>query len=408
MTSSNTEPDTDSSSNSDPDGSEDSLFGDLLVLDMGTWIAAPVATTILADYGARVIKIEMPGTGDDYRWLTTMPAMPQAKVNYTWLMDGRNKESITLNLKSEDGQKILHSLVENCDVLVTNQPMPVRERFKTRFDDLQPINPSMIYASLTAYGESGPDRDLEGFDLVAYWARSGLMDRVRGVDADPAGAVPGMGDHPSAVTLYSAIVTALLRRERTGKGGHVHTSLLANGIWAASCLAQAGWAGASFPEPGAIAHRTHYAAADGRYLQITMIRTPERIDALLGLVGADDLIGRFAETPADVFSNRVAAGFAERSSDEWLQAASDIGLPISRLSRFDELPDDPQVVAAGILLQPAEGTSMPVIDHPINVDDLPREAVQRAPEVGEHTRTVLTELGYSDGELRRLADEGII
>lgn len=387
---------------------EDGLFSDLLVLDMGTWIAAPVATTILADYGARVIKIEMPGTGDDYRWLTTLPGMPQADVNYTWLMDGRNKESITLNLKADEGQRILHSLVEHCDVLVTNQPMPVRERFKTGYDDLKHLNPSMIYASLTAYGESGPDRDLEGFDLVAYWARTGLMDRVRAVGAEPAGAVPGMGDHPSAITLYSAIVTALLRRERTGEGSHVHTSLLANGVWAASCLAQAGWAGASFPEPGSVAHRTLYPAADGRYLQITMIRTPERIDALLTMLGVDELIGRFAEvTPAE-FNERVAEGFARHSSDEWLTAAAEAGLPISRIGRFDELPDDPQVQAAGVLLPPPAGSAMPVIDHPINVDGLPRESVTRAPDVGEHTRSVLTELGYNDEDIRKLATAGVI
>ena len=390
------------------DAGEAGLFSDLLVLDMGTWIAAPVATTILADYGARVIKIEMPGTGDDYRWLTTLPGMPQADVNYTWLMDGRNKESITLNLKTDEGQRILHSLVEHCDVLVTNQPMPVRERFKTRYEDLKHLNPAMIYASLTAYGESGPDRDLEGFDLVAYWARTGLMDRVRAVGAEPAGAVPGMGDHPSAITLYSAIVTALLRRERTGKGSHVHTSLLANGVWAASCLAQAGWAGASWPEPGSVAHRTLYEAADGRFLQITMIRAPEKIATLLQLLGVEDLIPRFADvTPAE-FNERLSAAFKLRSSDAWLAAAAEANLPLSRISRFDELPDDPQVQAAGVLREAPAGTAMPVIDHPINVDGLPREPVQRAPDVGEHTRAVLTELGYSDADIRRLADATVI
>ncbi len=111
---------------------------------------------------------------------------------------------------------------------------------------LKKTNPRMIFASLTAYGEEGPERDREGFDLVAYWARTGLMDLVRTGDVEPAQSLPGMGDHPSAVALYAAIVTALFRRERTGLGSEVHTSLLANGLWAAGCVAQAKLVGADF------------------------------------------------------------------------------------------------------------------------------------------------------------------
>src|SRR5262249_42240934 len=152
------------------------IFEGLKVVDVASWIAGPVAATMLADYGADVIKVEMPVVGDGYRALAAMPGMPQSPVNYTWMMDARNKRSLTLNLKAARGREILARLVAECDVYVTNQPMGMRRKLGLTYADLQPLNPRMIYASLTAYGEQGPDCDREGFDLVAYWARTGLMD----------------------------------------------------------------------------------------------------------------------------------------------------------------------------------------------------------------------------------------
>ena len=225
---------------------EDPLFAGLKVLDVGSWIAGPVSATILADFGADVIKVEIPGSGDAYRGLATAPGTPKAEINYTWVQDARNKRSITLNLKTETGKTILRQLASDCDVYVTNHPLHMRRDLGLTYDDIKTINPRVIYASLTAYGEKGPERDREGFDLVAYWARSGLMDAVRSPGSLPAQSLPGMGDHPTAVALYAAIVTALLRRERTGKGSMVHTSLIANGVWSASCIASAVFANGDF------------------------------------------------------------------------------------------------------------------------------------------------------------------
>ncbi|MEJ2090211.1 MAG: CoA transferase, partial [Gammaproteobacteria bacterium] len=274
---------------------EDYLFSGLKVLDVGTWIAGPVAATILADFGADVIKVEMPELGDAYRRLSGLPALPDAEANYMWEMDARNKRSLTLNLKSEKGMAILHRLIRTCDVYITNHPLPMRRALKLTYDDVRPLNDRMIYASLTAYGEEGPDRDREGFDLVAYWARSGLMDLVRSGDAQPAPALPGMGDHPTAVSLYAGIVTALLKRERTGRGGQVHTSLIANGLWSASCIAQGGFAGGSFQNFRAARRRPAftrnlYETKDLRWLQFTMVRTQSDVEHLLAAVGLGGLL----------------------------------------------------------------------------------------------------------------------
>ena len=226
--------------------SDELLFKGLKVVDAASWIAAPVAATILADLGADVIKVEIPGDGDPYRRLAIAPGTPTADVNYTWLMDARNKRSITLNLKTDDGRTILKRLVADCDVYITNQPLPMRRELGLTYEDLRPLNSAMIFASFTAYGEKGPERDREGFDGIAYWARSGLMDLVRAPGSPPGASVAGQGDHPSGVSLYAAIVTALLRRERTGEGTMVHTSLLANGYWSNGCMGQAALVGADF------------------------------------------------------------------------------------------------------------------------------------------------------------------
>jgi formyl-CoA transferase len=399
----------------------DFLFEGLKVIDVATWIAGPVAATILADYGADVIKVEMPGVGDGYRALAPAPGMPTADVNYTWLMDARNKRSLTLNLKDPRGKAILLRLVADCDVYVTNQPLPMRRSFGLTYGDLKGLNPRMIYASLTAYGESGPERDREGFDLVAYWARTGLMDLVRTGDVEPAQSLPGMGDHPSAVALYAAIVTALLRRERTGSGGEVHTSLLANGLWAASCIAQAKFVEADFsawrlPERIAIT-RPVYRAQDGRWLQFTMIRTPVEVAALLETLGLGHLLAdpRFA-TPELRLNHgvdlveRMRIAIAGRTSTQWLAMFRDAFVPAALMGTLDDLLTDPQLPVNGMTVTADAATvgASRVINHPVNVADAPRRAIRPAPTLGEHSDEILDALGYSASSIAQLRSAGVI
>ena len=202
----------------------DHLFSGLKVIDCASWIAGPAAATIMSDFGADVIKIEPPGVGDPWRARSTSGA----QNDYYWQLTSRNKRSLALDLKHEAGRAVLYRLVADADVFVTNFPLPVRDRLKLAPTDLLPLNPRLIYASFTAYGEAGDEAAKTGFDSTAYWARTGLMDAVRAdEDTPPARSAPGMGDHPSATGLYAAIVTALYRREKTGRGGLVRSSLLA-------------------------------------------------------------------------------------------------------------------------------------------------------------------------------------
>src|SRR5262249_11975849 len=198
---------------------------------------ARAAATSLSDVGADVIKIERPGAGDPYRTLPNLPGYPASEHNFAWLLEARNKKSLALDLSRAEGQAVLHRLAEQADVFITNYPPAVRERLGITHDPLAPKNERLIYASFTRYGEKGEEANKPGFDSNAYWARSGLMDLVRAdLDTTPARSIAGMGDHPCAMAFYGAIVTALYKRERTGKGSHVSSNLMANGVWAASVL----------------------------------------------------------------------------------------------------------------------------------------------------------------------------
>lgn len=394
------------------------MFEGLKVLDVSSWIAAPTCAAMFADMGAEVLKIEAPENGDGYRAYYQLPPSPNSEVNYTWVLDNKNKRSLSLNLKTEDGKQLLHQLVAECDVYITNMPLPLRREIGLMYEDLAPLNERMIYASLTAYGEKGPERDKEGFDLVAYWSRSGLMNQMRHNGIEPFQAMAGMGDHPSGVALYASIVTALLRRERTGKGGKAHTSLLANGLWSASCFAQAAWVeDADWSQiPGQRLQTALYEAADGRWIQFSMIRTVELFDHVVLVMGHPEWLvdERFSTPEARIEHHEILTGMmreviATRTSKEWMADFQAEGLPVALVAEFADLPTDPQVLANDMAMDPAENIGMSkMIRDPINVDGLGRVGARKAPDHGEHAVEVLLEMGLSAAQIADLQDRGIV
>ena len=398
------------------------IFSGLKVIDCATVITAPTAAMMLGDFGADVIKIEQPGEGDMLRMLSHVPTTPEAGNDWFWQLDGRNKRGLCLDLKRQEGMAILRSLVAECDVFITNHPANVRDTLQLNYADLAPLNKSMIYASLTAYGEDGPERERKGFDQVAYWARSGLMDLMRAPGTLPTQGLPGMGDHPTGVALYASIVTALLHRERTGEGGLVHTSLLANGLWSAAGVAQGALAGGDMPgyrEDNLIypAMLRPYQTSDGRWLQFNMIRDVEMLSLLFAALDALELFAdpRFSSLE-DMWTHRQALGDAlqarvsSKTSDEWLAAFADFDLPVNRMAEIEELVHDPQVLANGMAQVPEdEGIEVPlIINHPINVEHLPKVGPVRAPAQGEHSRQILAELGMTDDQINTLLDNGTV
>jgi crotonobetainyl-CoA:carnitine CoA-transferase CaiB-like acyl-CoA transferase len=170
----------------------DNIFSGLKVVDLASFIAGPGAAVILSDFGADVIKVEPP-TGDTWRIGYKIPPQPRAKDNYPWHLNNRNKRGLALDLKSPEATGVLRRLVEWADVLIVNTPHPAREKLKLGYEDVAQWNPRLIYADVTGYGDSGPDAHLPGFDITAYWARSGLLSLTRDAGAPPTLPVSGSG-----------------------------------------------------------------------------------------------------------------------------------------------------------------------------------------------------------------------
>src|SRR5262249_3428248 len=218
---------------------------------------------------------------------------PAATHPIQWHFAKRNKRSNTLDLKSPSAQQVLQKLVTWADVFIVNTPHPARKKLKLEYDDVARWNPRLIYADLTGFGEKGPDASLPGFDITSYWARSGLLSMTRDAGAPPTLPVSGSGDNATAVGIYSAIVTALYRRERTGKGSYVTTSLLAEGVWSASVSIQAALAGAKFyglhdrMHPANAAFNV-YRSSDGTWF--VLIVTPDKLAAVANAIGRPDLL----------------------------------------------------------------------------------------------------------------------
>src|SRR4051794_3304580 len=284
----------------------DNIFSGMKVVDLASFIAGPSAAVILGDFGADVIKVEPP-SGDLWRHGHQIPPQPQAAEPYPWHLANRNKRGVTLDLKAAGAPRVLEKLVKWADVLIVNTPHPARKRLNLEYDDVTGWNPRLIYADVTGFGEKGPDADLPGFDITSYWARSGLLSMTRDAGVPPTWPVAGSGDNATAVGLYSAIVTALYRRERTGQGSYVTTSLLAEGVWAASVSIQAALCDAKFY---GLHDRTHpanaamnvYRAADGTWF--VLIVTPDKLVAVAKAIGRPDLLTdpRFSD-PAKLMTN---------------------------------------------------------------------------------------------------------
>lgn len=394
-------------------------FAGLKVIDCASYIAGPAAATILGDLGAEVIKLEPP-EGDPHRGLYQLPGTPPAEHNYAWALASRNKRSIALDLKHPEGQAVLHRLVAQADVFITNLPLPVRGRLALEAGRLMALNPRLVYASMTAYGETGPESAKPGFDITAYWARSGLMDMVRPDHAaPPAKPVGGMGDHPSAVSLFGAIVTALFTRERSGRGGLVSSSLLANGVWANGLQVQAHLSGARYAprqprEQSSSPLSNIYRTADDRWLSLVVLNEAKLWPALVAALGAPVLADdpRFG-TETGRRSHAVAlvaaldAVFATRRLADWRARLDAAGITFGIVNTLDEMPDDAQMRATRVL-EPQAHDGLLAVATPIRIHGSARQAPGPAPALGEHGEAILREAGLDDAAVRRLLAQGVV
>jgi formyl-CoA transferase len=396
------------------------LLDGIRVIDAANFIAGPVSTTVMADFGADVIKVEPP-TGDIYR--VRGAGYVPSPHNYPWIVDNRTKRSVAIDLRTRDGQDLLHRLVRDVDVFVTNAPLDSRARLRVRYEDLAPLNARLIYASISAYGETGDEASKPGFDSIALWARTGLMDLVRASpDTPPARSLPGMGDHPTGMSLFGAIMAGLYHRERTGRGTAVSTSLLANGLWMNAIPIQGILCGARTEvrpprEESVSALANLYRCRDGRWFMLTITGDERHWDGFAKGIGREDLVTdpRFAETPnrrkhARALTAILDEHFGTKDWVDWYPILEKTGVAFGVVGTLDDIPHDAQMRASGALVpidDPRAGASLTVAS-PLQIDGQEKVPPTLAPSIGQHTVEVLRAAGITEGEIERLLRAGVI
>jgi crotonobetainyl-CoA:carnitine CoA-transferase CaiB-like acyl-CoA transferase len=403
------------------------------VLEVASHVFAPMAGAVLAEWGADVLKVEHPETGDPYRGLVTAGLHKvHAGADVQFQAANRGKRSVGLDLKHSEGRAILSRLVGATDVFVTNLRAPVVARLRLGVDDLRAESPSLIYVRATAFGPAGPDAGRGGYDAGAYWARSGMQHIL----ASPSGGWPyappaAFGDVVGGITIAGAISTALYRRAATGVPSVIDASLLASGMWQIqmevtnSCIDPPETA-PIVPETTPATAQDRYQAAnplmlayrtsDGRFIVLQLLASDRHWPDLCRALGEPEMAAdsRFADMAARKQNARACVTwldevFARRDFAEWRTILADFEGEWVPSLRPDELPGDPQVVANRYLtdVDLGNGHSLPLVAVPVQFDGDQPES-RRAPEPGEHTEAVLQELGFSWEQIGALKDRKAI
>ena len=398
----------------------DHLLEKITVIDCASYIAGPAAATIMSDFGARVIKIESPDIGDSYRSLLRLPGLPESDENYPWILTSRNKESLALDLKFKEAHVVLHKLIKKADIFITNYPFPIRAKLKINSEDILEENKKLIYASLSPYGEKGEEKDKTGYDATAWWARSGLMHAVRNnSNSEPSSSTPGMGDHPTASALFGAIMMALYKREITGEGSEVSSSLMANGLWSNGIYNQAALCGANFVEntgrgtKGALAEK--YKCKDGRWFILVMLNEEREWPLLLRCLKREDVNDdkRF-NTREDRAKNSLELmkildeEFLSKDWGQLKELFEKSGVTFGSISEPYDHINDQQISDNEFFTKFTDKEDLLTVDSPIFMKDEKKRKPQTAPEIGEHTRQILEELNYDKNEIDKLENKKII
>jgi crotonobetainyl-CoA:carnitine CoA-transferase CaiB-like acyl-CoA transferase len=398
------------------------------VLEVAQWWFVPSAGAILADWGAEVIKIEHPKTGDPQRGLVTSGLLPQGGFNFMWEQPNRGKKSVALDIRSELGRDLLYKLAARSDVFLTSFLPDARRKLAIDVEDIRRVNPGIVYARGSGQGARGPDAERGGYDAASDWARGGMASAITGAGSQepPVSQRPAFGDSLGGMTIAGGIATALFRRERTGVASVVDISLLGTAMWSISAditmaraLAALGL-GQGMPKmdrtamPNPIVNA--YQTQDGRWIMLVMLQSDRNWPDLCRHLGREDLIDdpRFANAAARA-ANKVECVqtldriFAEHDLATWKQKLATTDGVWAPVQHPGELYDDPQALANGYLpeVELPNGGSCRLVAAPVQFDEhVP--AITAAPEHGQHTEEVLLDLGLEWDDIVRAKERGAI
>lgn len=393
------------------------------VLDLTTFVAAPVCARMLADMGADVVKVEHPA-GDGWREFgINMHKRFTGDQNPVFDIYNSGKKMIALNLKSPEGKEVFWKLLEQADVFVTNTRPDALKRLGFAYEDVKERCPRLIYAMVLGFGETGPEAGRPAFDTTAFWTRSGFLRDMAPLTNDymPISAPSGVGDTVTGYNLLAQVCAALLGRERTGKGDYVRASLYHIGIFTNGTMeivTQKPW-GKEYPmtrlqvgPPGGC-----YCCSDGEWLYIANGQLSVALPKMFKMIGREDLIGdpRFSDREAraknaEELYNIFKVAYASKTCAEWVALAEIADLPLVRMNHYGDVSQDEQAWANGFLehMQCPDGETVVMPNSPIRMDSVGQLQTAPAGKVGADTRQILRDLGYSEADIQAMQASGAV
>ena len=386
----------------------------LRVIEAGLLVQGPQAAATLAEWGADVIKVELPGFGDQARWVVLQPGDFRSAY---FIACNRGKRSVTLDLRVADGREAFLRLAEGADVLITNFTPGTMDAWGLGYEEVAARNPRIVYATGSTYGHAGPDSQRSGADLSGQ-AAGGLISSI-GMDNEdrtPVGAT--IADHIASQNIVSGVLAALVARERTGRGQRVDTSLVGGQIWAQASeytgylltgsTATSSWRGHSMI-PGLYAI---FPTSDGWIAIVGAIGSART--RLFEILGRPELSEQFSqplywETEKSELFPMLDKLFSTRSTAEWSELLTAADIRFAPVRTLAEVVDDPTVRSCGYVttVEDASG-DVTVVAAPVRFSDTPGQPAAVAPELGQHTEEVLVEAGYTWDDIARLRDAGAI